>query len=168
LPVRCRLIAWGKNLNIDIATFHVTPEEIAATGKKIVRATDGAWPPPPNSGEAVFFGGFPGRERSLIAHREFEFGLHSGMNPLTDFTDYQLRCRLDRQYWVDVRGLGLPAVGYNLGGVSGGPLLQPVYQDGVWGWRLLGVISEAIMEQDFETITAVRAHFILPDGRLTR
>jgi hypothetical protein len=47
-------------------------------------------------------------------------------------------------------------------------LLQPVYDGGIWGWRLVGVISEAIMEQDFETITAVRAHFILPNGRLGR
>ena len=47
-------------------------------------------------------------------------------------------------------------------------MLQPIYVDGAWGWRLVGVISEAIVEQDFETITAVRAHFILPDGRLSR
>jgi hypothetical protein len=47
-------------------------------------------------------------------------------------------------------------------------MLQPVYQDGVWGWRLVGVISEAIMVQEFERITAVRAHFILPDGRIGR
>ena len=30
-----RLIALGEDLGLDIATFHVTPEEIAATGKKI-------------------------------------------------------------------------------------------------------------------------------------
>jgi hypothetical protein len=73
------------------------------------------------------------------------------MVPLTDFTDYQLACRFDRRYWVDVRGLGL----------------QPVYQDGAWGWRLIGAISEAIMVEEFERITAVRAHFILPDGRIS-
>jgi hypothetical protein len=46
-------------------------------------------------------------------------------------------------------------------------MLQPVYQDGCWSWRLVGVISEAIAVHDFERITAVRAHFILPDGRLS-
>jgi hypothetical protein len=46
-------------------------------------------------------------------------------------------------------------------------MLQPVYRNGVWGWRLAGVLSEAVMEQDFERITAVRSHFILPDGRLS-
>jgi hypothetical protein len=119
-------------------------------------------------GEAVFFGGFPGCERDHIAADEFSFGLHSAMVPLTSFTDYQLCCQFDRRYWLDIRGLGLPPVGYDLGGVSGGPMLQPVYKDNAWGWRLVGVLSEAVMEQNFERITAVRAHFILPDGRLSR
>ncbi len=47
-------------------------------------------------------------------------------------------------------------------------MLQPVYKDGQWGWRLVGVISEAVSAHDFERVTAVRAHFILPDGRLSR
>jgi hypothetical protein len=161
-----RLIDCGADRKIDIATFRITPSEIAAVGKKVIPGTDGIWPQPPNIGEAVYFGGFPRCERIEVGTREYSFGLHSGMVPLTDFTDYQLACRFDRYYWVDVRGLGLPPVGYDLGGVSGGPMLQPVYRDGVWGWRLIGVISEAIMAEEFERITAVRAHFILPDGRI--
>lgn len=162
-----RLIARGKHLGIDIATFRVTPEEIAATGKRIVRGTDGVWPSPPIDGEAVFFGGFPGGERIPIAAHEISFGLHSAMVPLTSQTDYQLCCQLDRDSRVDVRGLGLPPEGYDLGGVSGGPMLQPVYRDKVWGWRLAGVLSEAVAAGAFERVTAVRAHFILPDGRIS-
>jgi hypothetical protein len=163
-----RLIDWGRDKKIDIATFRITPEEIAETGKKVAVGTDGAWPPPPNVNEVVYFGGFPGCERIEIKPLEYSFGLHSGMVPLTDFTEYQLGCRFDRRYWVDVRGLGLPPVGYDLGGVSGGPMLQPVYRDGAWGWRLVGVISKAIMVEEFERITAVRAHFISPDGHIGR
>lgn len=58
-----RLIARGKHLGIDIATFRVTPAEIAARGNRIVEGTDGAWPAPSNDCEAVFFAGFPGGER---------------------------------------------------------------------------------------------------------
>jgi hypothetical protein len=47
-------------------------------------------------------------------------------------------------------------------------MLQPIYREGVWDWRLVGVLSEAIIPDPFERITAVRAHFILPDGRLSR
>jgi hypothetical protein len=90
-----RLIASGTQQGIDIATFRVTPEEIAATGKRIVQGTDGAWPPPPNIGEAIFFGGFPGVERLSIAPHQISFGLHSAMVPLTDSTEYQLCARMD-------------------------------------------------------------------------
>jgi hypothetical protein len=45
-------------------------------------------------------------------------------------------------------------------------MLQPIYENGNWGWRLVGVMSEAIMADQFERITAVRAHFLLPDGRI--
>lgn len=163
-----RLIARGKHLGIDIATFRVSPEEIAATGKRTVKGTDGVWPSPPNDGEAVFFGGFPGGDRIPLAAHEISFGLHSAMVPLTSQTDYQLCCQLDRDSRVDVRGLGLPPEGYDLGGVSGGPMLQPVHGDMVWGWRLAGVLSEAVAAGAFERVTAVRAHFILPDGRISR
>ncbi|WP_315730716.1 MULTISPECIES: hypothetical protein [unclassified Bradyrhizobium] len=164
-----RLIAHGKDLGLDIATFRVSPEEIAATGKKIVQGTDGAWPPPPNRpNEGVFFGGFPGCERDSVGTHEMVFGLHSAITPLTSFTDHQLCCQLEREHWMDVRGLGLPPEGYDLGGISGGPMLAPVFTDGAWGWRLVGVISEAVSIEGFERVTAVRAHFILPDGRLSR
>jgi hypothetical protein len=47
-------------------------------------------------------------------------------------------------------------------------MLQPILRDGAWDWQLAGVISEAVSVQDFERVTAVRSHFILPDGRLSR
>jgi len=161
-----RLIASGRNLGLDIATFRVTPEEIAATGKKIVQGTNGAWPPPPNPDEAVFFGGFPGCERDAIGPDEMVFGLHSAMPRLTSYTEHQLCCQFAREDWIDVRGVGLPQVGYDLGGISGGPMLEPVFIDGAWGWRLAGVISEAVSVEGFERVTALRGHFILPDGQL--
>jgi hypothetical protein len=125
-----RLIAWGKNLGLDIATFQVTPEEIAATGKRIVQGAEAAWPPPPNPNEVVFFGGFPGYERDPIGPHEMVFGLHSAMPGLASFTEHQLCCQFVRENWIDVRGIGVPPVGYDLGGVSGGPMLQPIFVDG--------------------------------------
>jgi len=163
-----RLIPWGKDLGLDVATFKVTPEEIAATGRKIVRGTDGAWPAPPNPNEAVFFGGFPGGERDSIGPHEMVLGLHRAIQRLTSFTEHQLCCQFAREDWIDVGGIGLAPVGYDLGGASGGPMLQPVFVDGAWGWRLVGVVSEAVSVEGFERVTAVRAHFILPDGRLSR
>jgi hypothetical protein len=94
-------------------------------------------------------------------------GLHSAMPRLTSLTEYQLCCQFDRSGWIDVSGAGLPPVGYDLGGVSGGPMLKPIFVNGAWTWRLVGVISEAVSTEGFERVTAVRAHFILPSGKLS-
>jgi hypothetical protein len=136
-----RLISCGADRQIDIATFQIDAPEVNEVGKRVVAGTDGAWPPPPSPGEAALFGGFLGSQRVVINSREISFGLHIAMTPVTDFTEHQVRCRLDRRYWVDTRGLGLPLPGYDLGGVSGGPLLVPNYVDDRWGWRLAGVVS---------------------------
>ena len=138
-----------------------------ATGKRVIKGIDGPWPPPPQPNEVVFFGGFPGGERDAVGQNEMVFGLHSAMPWLTSFTDRQLCCQLDRRSWIDVRGLGLPPVGYDLGGVSGGPMLKPIFVDGAWTWRLVGVISEAKSIEGFERVTAERAHFINPSGKLS-
>jgi hypothetical protein len=63
-----RLIDCGCDRKIDIATFRITPDEIAAVGKKVIQGTDSVWPGPPNINEAVYFGGFPGCERSKSQH----------------------------------------------------------------------------------------------------
>jgi hypothetical protein len=161
--LRERLIARGKNLGVDIATFKITPNEIAA-GKQSVRGIDGAWPAPPKAGEGVYIGGFPACERDRIAETDFSFGLHSAIVQLTNFTERQLCCQFDRKHWFDVRGTGLPPVGYEHGGMSGGPMLQPIFNDDVWGWRLVGVIAEARSIEGFERVIAERVHFILPNG----
>jgi hypothetical protein len=161
-----RLIDSGHERRIDIATFRIQPNEIVELEKRVVVGTEGACPEPPNPGEIVFFGGFLGSQRIAIRSNEISFGLHLGMTPVSDFTEHQIRCRFDRKNWVDVRGLGLPLPGYDLGGVSGGPLLVPVYSNKQWSWRLAGVISEAQMLKEYEALIAERAHFILPNGRI--
>jgi hypothetical protein len=78
------------HIHADLVRRAIAPGEIASIGKKIVAGTDGAWPPPPKVNEVVYFGGFPGCERIEIKLLEHSFGLHSGMVPLTDFTEHQL------------------------------------------------------------------------------
>ena len=161
-----RLIDSGHDRRIDIATFRIEANEVLELGKKVLIGTDDVWPNPPNPGEVALFGGFLGSQRIVIGPNEISFGLHLGMTPVSDFTEHQIRCRFDRRNWVDVRRLGLPLPGFNLGGVSGGPLLAPIYLNRRWSWRLAGVVSEAQILKEYEAITAVRAHFILPDGRI--
>lgn len=164
-----RIIANGR-LNedrggIDIATFRVTPAEVRQLAKNVVRAR-GRWPRPPSAGEMIYFGGYPAEQRYMVARGEYSFGAHSVMTSVTSVSSQQIVCRLTRRNFVDVRGEGLPPPDYNLGGISGGPLLVPFYQHGRWTWRLGGVISEAIMKGTNEVVVATRAHHIGSTGRI--
>jgi hypothetical protein len=80
---------------------------------------------------------------------------------------------LEREFMIDQHGTGLPPPGYGLGGISGGPLLVPDFRDGVWAWRLAGVISQATEERPpeavlIEMVVANRAEYIQPDGTLAK
>jgi hypothetical protein len=66
---------------------------------------------------------------------------------------------------VPTKGLELPPVGYNLAGMSGGPMLSLVNGEAVVGWRLAGVISECSREL-VEIVVAARADFIRADGTI--
>jgi hypothetical protein len=92
------------------------------------------------------------------------------MTPITSATDRQIACRINRQKIIDFSGNGLPPQGYDIGGVSGAPLLLPtlVREGLVEGvvWRFAGVIVEAAPGEMFEQVVAVRAHYIQPDGRI--
>jgi hypothetical protein len=57
-----------------------------------------------------------------------------------------------------------PPQGYNIGGLSGGPMLMPTLTDQGIVWRFAGVIAEAAAGVLFEQIVAVRGIFIQPTG----
>lgn len=175
------LIACG-NLNVpleepdrdpDIAVFRLTPGAAERIGKMPIEGPKGDWPAPPNVGESVMFAGFPGLARIIAKPGEISFGVYSAMTPVTSITDHQISCRFDREHWVDAHGLGLPPLGYGLGGISGGPLLIPDFRDDAWFWRLGGVVSQAPPGRTpedvlFESVISHRAEYILPDGTLAR
>lgn len=89
---------------------------------------------------------------------------------ITSVTDHQIACRFDREKSIDFSGSGLPPQGYDIGGVSGGPLLIPTLarEGDVEGvvWRFGGVIVQAAMGDMFEQVVAVRADYIQPDGEI--
>jgi hypothetical protein len=192
-PLRCQvanttvkdlsahLIACG-NLDVpldepdresDIATFRLTKDAVKRIGKQPVRATAGSWPPPPKRGEQVMFCGFPGQERIWVSGREINFGCHSGMTAAASVTDHQITVPFEREFMIDQHGNGLPPVGYGFGGISGGPLLVPDFQNGEWTWRLGGVIAQAPKPRPpdevlVEMVVAHRAEYIQPDGSLAK
>jgi len=175
-PIDCGNLGVGlgePETGPDIATFRLPVGADRRIGKEPISSPPDMWPPPPNPNESVLFAGFPGQERRPLDDGSMSFGFHSGMSGVTSITEHQITQRYEREFLIDHHGNGLPPKGYGLGGISGGPLLVPVYRDGAWIWRLGGVISQATEESPpddviFEMVVAHRAEYIQPDGTLAK
>ena len=155
----------------DIATFSFTYDQLKTIGRHAMMVPKPSdWPPRiPKHNQTAFVGGFPGRGRIWLGPREVSFGLCAAMTAITNVSDYQITCRSERDGLVDVTGKGLPPVGFEYGGISGGPLLVPWWRDDAWEWQLCGILSEApTVTDDYDMFTAVRADFINPDGSIGR
>lgn len=153
--------------DLDIATFRVTPEEVKQINKSVVRPDPPGWgtlTPVPR--DFAFFAGFPAQTRGMTSDGNFATAPYFAMPPITSVTDRQITCRFDRQKMIDFSGSGLPPPGYDIGGVSGGPMLMPTLVEGGVVWRFAGLIVEAASGDLFEQVVAVRAHYIQPDGRI--
>lgn len=157
----------GYSRSLDLATFDLSYDELKVLGKQAISGTP--WPPPEPIPElAVWFGGFPGITRLWVGRQGMSFGLSMGHVPITIVTDRQITCRFDREQFM-TEGRRTAPLGMDMGGMSGGPLLLPLgNEQGEWRYCLGGVISEARSGTDFETVVAVRAHFINPDGSISR
>ncbi len=162
-----RLRGGGGAGGVDIVTFAFTYEELKQIGKQALIVDAASWPPPhPFSGQGAYLAGFPGASRLWLNSRSMSYGLYVGSTAINVASDRQITCPFSREYWIDVAGLGLPPQGYDLGGISGGPLLMAMDDDGAWSFHLAGVISEAQTSINYETVVSTPAHFIAPDGSI--
>jgi hypothetical protein len=163
---------------IDIATFRVTDDEIKSVGKFPYLGYQGKWPPaPPQQDRGVFYSGFPGTETILLAPSEVSFGAAPCGGVASSISDRDVSSLIARSNLIDVMGGGPLPPRYNFQGLSGGPMLAVVEQNGLRLNRLAGVIiqgpntlpddaNESI--EGFEVVKARRAHFIRPDGTLDK
>jgi len=152
---------------VDIATFHVTPDDLRTIGKEAVIAPLGSWPPHhPFAGQQARLAGFPGVARLWISEREISFGLYSAGPAVGCSSETRITFPFERETWVDSLGRGLPPKGMDLGGMSGGPVLFPTERDRDWSLNIGGVISEMPTSPDYEMVVAVPAHYIASDGKV--
>ena len=158
----------GYNRDLDIATFDFSYDDLIKMGKQAIPGSP--WPPPiPVTDLAVWFGGFPGVGRLRLRANALSFGLCLGHVPIRTVTDRQITCRFDREQFITAENRRTAPPGMDMGGMSGGPLLLPLgTEEGEWHYCLGGVVCEARSGTDFETVVAVRAHFINPDGSISR
>lgn len=151
-----------RSATLDIATFSITPEEIRKTG-------DGKFAMSfhtmnPQIGKGVFFAGFPGLARLRLSEREIESGIFTALTVADNVNAREISGHFDREYQVDKPGRPTAQEGYDIGGVSGGPLVTMVDSANLSYWRLGGVMTE--FSTSLEIFYATRADFILTDGTL--
>ena len=123
-----RLVGRGTSA-IDIATFEVTRDELAALDKQAITLPELSLPAPTPEG-AVFIVGFPGSRRLWLGRKTLSFGTFGWCGPLTRATSTQLSVAFEREFWVPTDASSGPAPKLRLGGLSGGPMLAPLEHRG--------------------------------------
>jgi hypothetical protein len=162
--LRERLIARGRD--VDIATYRVSAIEIATAGAVVLTGYQLSWPPkPPEIDRGVVYAGYPGIARRIAAPWRIEFGAATGSGVASSVSARNISSVIERDIVVATKGLELPPVGYDLAGMSGGPMLSLVNGPAVVGWRLAGVISDCSRHLG-EIVVAARADFIAADGSI--
>lgn len=160
-----RLICSLGSSILDIATFKINESEIASL-KKHVSYGAGEWPiKRVSEGQGVIFAGFPGLERRALALQEYVFGLYVALSPVSSSSDRSFGCVFSRQNWIDTLELGFPPVGYDMGGMSGGPVFLYKDSEGIVSWDLVGVIYNAT-NQFGEILLMHHSCFIGSNGKL--
>lgn len=155
----------------DIATFRITADEIDrlktyAGGKFVLTGSQKSWPPsPPTIGRGVFFVGFPGDGRSLRPYRgdslvDVNWRGYAALAVATSVSETDITLHFDHDAHVDIGRRPTAPQDGALGGCSGAPLLTFVEQNGVYSWRLGGVIYEA----GGQFLKASLASCLNPDG----
>lgn len=162
-----RVIDFRPSAQLDIATFQVTEAEIRTLGKTVLKGSNSSWPPDPAAENAgVLFAGFPGIERKPLDPREYVFGVYAALTPVSSVSHRHFGCAFERHEWIDIWGRGIPEDGYDLGGISGAPMLVlGESRAGVFSWRLGGVLYNASAAIG-EIVLAHHARYIRPDGSL--
>jgi hypothetical protein len=164
------VIGWDPLL--DVATFSVPPHPMAACGGRPIEIAPGDWPPPrPQDGEALILIGFP--ELSIRTEVDFSAAFYAfGALALADsVTDREILVSYDPKRDIDLSGIGLPPLGFNMSGCSGGPVLAVRRQRESLmsfpvGFILRGPRKNSESTIEFDMIRARLIHMIREDGTL--
>jgi len=163
-----RVICLPSQGEIDIATLEVDEQLLRTVGKEIVPL---GWPPhPPQEGRGILLAGYPGDER-LIEQGTVNFGLFTAIVIARTVSEKQITWLIERDWQLDTAEIPPPPPEYNLGGVSGGPLITLLETDSYVATHTLGgIIAEQpdYEKSDFsiERVVATRADLVSANGRI--
>jgi hypothetical protein len=164
------------NLDMDIATFMISPREIQQINRTIYTGLQISWPPaPPTEMQGVIYAGFPGHETRQLSRLSLQFGIACGAGLVNSVSPRNISSLVEREYLEPALGQGIPPENYDYGGISGGPMLYNLLtRHGIFVNALAGVIysgpnisddqNEAI--PGFELFRARPVTYIRADGFL--
>jgi len=106
---------------LDLATFELDESLV----KRLQRTPLGVWPPrPPQEGRGIMISGFPAVERIESKKFEVNFGLFTALGIARTVTEKQITWLLEREFQLAKARVPAPPPEYELGGISGGPLIS--------------------------------------------
>ena len=162
-----KLISIPSPEGTDIATFDITEEELSTLGASVLRGSNEDWPPKrPKEENMVVVSGFPGLERLQKEQDYYTFGYYCFNTPVTTVSSRHFGCSFDRKYWKDAIGKGLPPRNYDMGGISGAPVIALIKNENeIVTWRLAGIVYEAAASEILgEIMFAHHAYLIGVNG----
>jgi len=113
-----RVIAVSDKL--DIATIALDEELVKRLGKTPL----GAWPPkPPDEGKGIMIAGYPGGAREQTDSSTITFGLYTVIGVARRVNLKQVTWLLEPEEQLEGLAIEMPPAQYDLGGISGGPLI---------------------------------------------
>ncbi len=159
IDLAARLVARDKKR--DVATFSIRPDELTKLGVSMITT----WPPRiPDQGKGVVFAGFPGHERLRVGPSELSFAIFPGFAVATAINDRHITIQLEREYMVETKGFKPTPEGFDFGGMSGGPMLTVLENNGLSWWALGGVISDG--SADYAMLNIARADCLDATGKI--
>ncbi len=151
-----------RNKELDIATFHISPQEVEQVDKWFLTN----WPPViPEIDKGIMFAGFPGEARKQYSSGKVEWGAYPATGIATSVSDRIISCQFERKYWIETPPFKIPPENFDISGLSGAPMLTLIEND-MMSWSIGGVMTD--FHPDFKIAMASRADVILPDGMLKK
>jgi hypothetical protein len=155
---------------LDIATFAFDEPLVRRLG----RTPLGAWPPrPPQEDKGIMIAGYPAVERIESKDFTVNFGLFTGLGVARTVTDKQVTWLMERDEQLTNAKIPPLPPQYDLGGISGGPLISWFESENFVSHHRLSAI--VIEHPDYknnkdipalERLIAVRADSIAESGKI--
>ena len=126
LDLRPRLISRGDQL--DLVTFEIRSSELDRLDRRTV-----PWPPSiPRVNQSVLIAGFPGTGKRFTGPGTTTFGLFHALTGVDSVSESDISMvRPPDDEVADVVGKGLPPRAFDMGGMSGGPVLAVLENAGI-------------------------------------